>query len=161
MGIKTTDKDLGAKRIRRELKKLDGSFVTIGVHEEAGSYTDSDDNPTVAQVAMWQEFGTKHIPETPFFRSAIDINKVKIKEFQESTLNKVIMGQLSVKKGLDSFGFFLQTRIQNRINTSPSWAPPLSEATKKAKQRGGGVRGTIRLIRSTLLLRSITFQSKV
>ena len=158
---KTTEKDRGAARIKRDWKRLSNSFVTIGVHEDAEAYTGPGDNPTVAEVAFWNEFGTKTSPERSFLRSTIDVKRRTIFRAQEKLLNNMVAGKLTPKQVLDGMGFRIQVLVQNRITTSRSWAAPNAPSTTARKLSGGAARGPTPLIVTTLLLRSITHETKI
>lgn len=51
----------------RKFGRIDASSVDVGFFSEARYPT----GQLVAQVAAWQEFGTRTIPERPFFRGAL------------------------------------------------------------------------------------------
>jgi hypothetical protein len=132
------------------LQKLKGAYVTIGIHEDAGSY---DNGVSVVEVALWNEFGTEHSPERSFFRSVLDEKVSLINSWREETLKQIGEGK-DPMKAMSSFGFKLQVLIQNKIksNVSPANAP----STTESKLRRGVVPRT--LIDSTLMLRSVTFK---
>lgn len=162
---KTTEVFDNTKKLLRELDRLDKSFVTAGVHKGAGRYTQGDSPPTVAQVALWNEFGTegKHpSPERAYLRTAVDMERIKIEAIRDEGLNNIVAGRTSVKKVLETIGFLLLTAIQKRINTSNAWATPNAPSTARAKNRpGGALRGATPLIESGLLFRSQAFEVKV
>lgn len=135
----------------KRMKKLKGSYVSIGVHEGAGAY---DSGIPVFQVAIWNEFGNKQIPEHAFFRTALDGHESEINSWREELLKQVMDGKITEQKALASLGFRIQVLIQNQIksNMPPENAP----STVAAKVRDGVAPET--LIWSGLMLRSITFQ---
>jgi len=153
MSVSFDDDDKEFRRIQRDMKALRGAFATAGIHEGAGSYPGG---PTVAEVALFNEFGTETAPERSFIRATMDINKRKIADFAEFVLNDVILGLKTPKQAVNSLGFFGETLIKNRIQTSRNWAIPNTPAVTNAKIKGGAVFGPTPLIRSTLLLRSVT-----
>ena len=159
--VKIELKDRGMDKIKRSLKQLNGGFVLVGVHKGAGKYTGAGKNPTVAQVAFWNEFGTKTNPERPALRSTVFVNKVKLKAIKGRIYNRIVSGSTTVKKGLDSLGFTTQAMIQTRIDTSAQWAIPNAPSTARSKQKGGALRGPTPLIMSGLYKRSITFKTKL
>lgn len=158
---KTVVTDKGEKRIRAQLKLLDKSFTSIGVHEGAGKYTTGKNPPSVAEVAFWNEFGTKTAPERAAIRSGIEEKRKSINELVNQQLNSVVRGSQTVKGGLDVIGFAGQTAIQNRITTAGSWAVPNAPSTVAKKSKGGALRGATPLIESGLYLRSITNKTKL
>lgn len=151
------------KMLGKRIKGLEGAFVTIGVHEDAGKYTDGPNPPTVVEVALWNEFGTEHIPERSFLRSAIDDNEGTINQWRTEALNKILSGDWPVSKGLEMIGFRVQQLIQNKIKSSVP--PPNAPSTVAAKQASGVLPGSLpaggstgTLIDTGLLLRSISFR---
>ncbi len=66
------DNDAVLKQIERDLKELASYEIAVGVQgaEAAESYDDT--GATVAEVAIWNEFGTEKIPERPFMRQTAE-----------------------------------------------------------------------------------------
>jgi hypothetical protein len=155
-----------SKKIRDAMKKLNGSYVTIGFHQDAGQY---EDGTSVVSVALWNEFGTQHSPERSFFRSAINDNQTKINEWREEAIRNITEKGWTVKKALEMIGFRIQVLIQNKIKSNVP--PPNAPSTIQAKQRAGvspksgfkkGFEGrTGTLINTGLMLRSVTFRTHV
>lgn len=158
MPMKIEDRDMGAKRIQSEMRKVHGSFVTIGVHSGAGNYPGGQ---SVALVAAFNEFGTQSIPSRPFMRSAIDTNKSKINQRALLEFRSITDGSASVRHALDRLGFTVQEMIKARIQRSSSWAIENAPSTARQKRKGGAIRGPTPLINSGLMLRSITFKTTV
>ena len=67
---KVTVKRTGGKKLRRLLREA-GKGGVSGVKVGFFSTARYEDGTPVAAVAAWNEFGTKNIPERPFFRRAI------------------------------------------------------------------------------------------
>lgn len=133
-------KDPNADKIFKELKKLNGSYVTVGIHQDAGQYPDGQD---VVQVALCNEFGTDTIPERSFFRSAIDGNQSKINAWQEEALERVLSGQWTAEHALESIGFKIQILIQNKIQSNVP--PPNAPSTVRKKMNSGTLPKSIRI----------------
>lgn len=149
------------EKIRRQMRQLDGSFVTVGVHDDAGTYSgvDPENSTTVAQVAFWNHFGTRTIPARPYMSSAVDIGRPKLFKLQDQILNDVVAGRTTVRKGLDKLGFGIANMLQSRIRNAQEWAVPNTLSTINQKLAGGAVRGPVPLIETTLLLRSQTWKT--
>lgn len=153
MTTKTTEKGgEGFKRLQQMLHKYKAAYVTVGVHEDAGVYP--DEGVSVVEVALWNEFGTRDIPERSFFRSAIDENDAKINAWREEAITNIIEKGWTIEKALEMMGLRLQLLIQNKIKSNVP--PPNSEATLAAKKAAGVPANT--LINSGLMLRSIAFR---
>ena len=68
--VKVTVKRTGGKKLERFLREAGkGGVSSVAV----GFFADAkyQDGTPVAAVAAWNEFGTKNIPERPFFRNAL------------------------------------------------------------------------------------------
>lgn len=139
--------------LAKRLKGMRGAFVTVGVHEDAGSY-EGNDAPTVAEVALWNEFGTTKTPERSFIRSAIDENEPLINQWREELINKIVNEGWTVEKALEALGFRVQVLIQNKIKSDVP--PPNAPSTVAAKTREGVAQVTLQ--NTKLLLRSITYK---
>lgn len=111
--------------------------ITVGVHSDTGMHLPGPDDPpsakplTVAEVAFWNEFGTKHIPERSFLRSAIEGKRRQHEAVFEKIVLSVYAGNMTIEQGLEVFGLHLETSVKKRIDeiTDPANAP----ATIKGK----------------------------
>ena len=146
-GLSTSDVDKGAKRIRKDMNKLDSAYVTVGVHEGAGAYPSG---VPVATVAFWNEFGTRSAPARPFFRSAIDEKINDIISYIDEMRAEIINGKCTPKHALEKIGFYVQEIIKAKILSNVP--PPNAPGTLARKA------GTKTLVDSRLLLRSIAFE---
>lgn len=158
--------------LEKTMKEIQQGYVLVGVHEDAGQYTNEDGTrgPMVAEVAMWNEFGTRTSPERSFMRSATDENMPRINAWREELLSDIFTGKKTVSKALAALGFRIQTLIQNKIKSNVP--PPNAPSTVAHKQgagtlpKGGSAKEMIAgsktgtLIDSGLMLRSITFKVK-
>jgi hypothetical protein len=139
------------------LRGFERAYVSIGVHEGAGHY---ENGPEVAEVALWNEYGTapraNHpgTPERSFIRSTIDENDALINSWREEAITKILTGEWGPKKALEAIGFRVQVLIQNKIRSNVP--PPNAPSTVEQKRRDGVPPNT--LINSGLLLRSVTYR---
>lgn len=136
------------------LRKLKGSYVSVGVHDDAGTYPDG---VSVVEVALWNEFGTTKIPARSFFNATLDQNKSQINQWREKLLSQVLDGSISLEKALESLGFRIQQMIQSRI-TSYDVPPPNAPSTIEQKKSDGVTPPDMPLYHTGLLLRSITYK---
>jgi hypothetical protein len=164
------NKDLYLK-IEKEIKKLDKSFVKIGVNEARGqkqhpgntkrNKNAPNDPPTVVQVAFWNEFGTKNIPQRPFLKTSFDQNRSFLNSEIDKELEAILMGKTTVKKALPSLGFKAKTKVIETIDKALTWAAKLAPSTVKAKSKGA-LRGPNQpLIDSGRLRSSIDYNYRV
>lgn len=158
MSVKTLRKDLGASRIKRELKKADRGGVTTGIHKGAGKY---DNGVSVAQVAFWHEFGTIKMPQRAFFRAALHDNAEKIQNKISNELGNILSGTKTAKLAFDAVGFTISEMIRNKIKRSQEWAKPLSPKYAQAREKKFPASGDRPLIRTRKLLNSITWKVKL
>lgn len=149
----TIKQTINTSTLRKDiLAKVRGSYVTIGVHEDAGRYSGSN-APSVVEVALWNEFGTSHIPERSFLRAALDENVALINNWREEAIGMLLQGA-QVETALSMLGFRIMTLIQNKIKSNVP--PPLAQGTVDAKVKDGVA--PVTLIDTGLLLRSIAYK---
>lgn len=97
------DRDLGLKRIIKQLKKIKGSSVTIGLHNDTGKYPVSSGTP-VRDVGFFLEFGTIKMPARPWLRSAFDKRTKKLAAAVRRGVNAIYSGVSTSKNLLDGIG---------------------------------------------------------
>ena len=128
---KVTVKRTGGRKLEKFLKEAGRggvSSVAVGFFSDA-RYDDQKGTP-VAAVAAWNEFGTKNIPERPFFRRAIA-------EMEDGIANIIKAGidpqKMVVDKGLaDRIGAYAQGQVQESIMVLRD--PANTPRTIRAKQ---------------------------
>lgn len=134
------------------IKGAKDAYVTIGLHEDAGTYPDAD--VSVVQVGLWNEFGTETIPERSWLRSTLSDNISEIKAVRLLAIAKMMKGEMDLEGALNLIGFRIQVMVQNKIKSNV--APELSPATAAMKAKKGIAVQT--LIQSGLMLRSVTYK---
>lgn len=113
-----------AKDFDEIIKKIANGFVEVGWYEES-KY---DNNNSVPDVAMKQEFGTDKIPMRPFIRPAIQENGDKWLRIGQQELMKVLQEEgMTVEKALARLGEVVKGDIRKSIRNVEN--PPLSDAT--------------------------------
>lgn len=140
--------------LAKKLRQMKTAYVTVGVHEDAGSYTGTGKNPEVYEVALWNEFGTRSIPSRTFMGTAIDENQTRINQWRDELIGKILDDGWSVEKALEALGLRVQILIQNKIKSN--MPPPNAPSTVEAKRRKGVAPNTLQ--ETKLLLRSITYK---
>ena len=83
------DRDLGFKRIMRDLQKLYGMEVVAGMLRDSGK---AENGASYVDIATWNEYGTGHIPSRPFIRISADTNKAAWGRLAQQCVNNVIDG---------------------------------------------------------------------
>lgn len=87
--------------------------------------------PLVSEVAFWNEFGTKTIPERSFLRATIKRNAKRYIALERKLLRKVVLGQLDLKKALGIVGVKAEGDVKKAIFRFKS--PPNAKSTIKQK----------------------------
>lgn len=117
--MKINDKRM--KKIFNELKFLEKAYTLVGIQEGNSQVK----GLLVSQIAFWNEFGTKHIPERSFIRAWFDSNISTIQQRAHFLYGKVLDGKMNAKTALATLGQWVQDRIRKSILefTSPPNAP--------------------------------------
>jgi|WetSurMetagenome_2_1015567.scaffolds.fasta_scaffold112317_2 hypothetical protein len=154
VSTKVRSETIDVKQFLANLAGAKESYVTIGLHEDAGQYTGGKSNPSVVEVGLWNEFGTETSPERSFLRSTIDENQSLINNWRDEAINNMILKGWTLNKALEMMGFRIQVLIQNKIKSN--MPPPLAKSTSDAKISHG--LAPVTLIETGLMLRSVTFK---
>lgn len=148
--------------VMKKIKQLAKSYVTIGIHESAGSYPGG---ASVVEVGMWNEFGTETAPERSWMRATIDENLGLLNQWREEMFTNIVEKGWTVQKALEAIGMRIQILLQNKIksNVPPPYGTGKGKADaveiakrQAAKEARVGHHETLR--ETELLLRSITYQ---
>lgn len=120
----------GGQRLRATLRQGATASGIRGVSVGFFSTAKYPDGTPVAAVAAWNEFGTKRIPERPFFRQALGIVRDEVR----GLIRAGVDGRtLAVRPNLGAtVGAVVQGAIQQRIVDLDQ--PPSSRQTIRAKQ---------------------------
>jgi hypothetical protein len=132
--------DLSAiKKLQEALKDANNEKLQVGWFSSA-NYTDS---LPVAQVAFWQEFGTKTAPPRPFFRPAVADNTTKWAALVDSGANAVLEGRARMSDVFNGLGLTAQADVKNAINSQNTALSPVTLALRKLKNDGQTINGTL------------------
>lgn len=145
------DIDRGFKRIQRELKRMGNMQIFVGFQGASGLESGPDSDATIVDIATFHEFGTVNIPERPFLRSAMDVNKAKIGSQFETEIKRVIDGKQDALQAANRLGIFGVELVRERIRSSPSWAEALDQSTIDLKG------SSVPLIDTGQLVQSVTY----
>lgn len=143
--------------LKEALRKLGDSYVTVGVHDDAGQYqAGPNEAPTpVAKVALWLEHGTQHMPARPFMAPTVAAKHAAIQRAMAQGLANVAVLKQKPADALRMVGFRLQVWIQNAIKSNVP--PALSEKYLRRRKAMYPEAGNRTLVASSLLLRSIRY----
>lgn len=121
--------DLGWGKILRNMKKIDKTILKVGI--QAGDMA-ADGKNTMAFIGAVHEFGTEHIPQRSFIRSALNDNQKKIADFAGELGEQIILGKKTPKQALNLMGLKITGMIQEKITDGDF--TPLAPATVRAKK---------------------------
>jgi phage gpG-like protein len=161
------DIDKGWKRFVRDMGKIDGSYVKVGLPEGFTPGTASDptggqrDASEILIIGATHEFGTDKagpkknitIPERSWLRSSFDKNKERFNRALDRTYDQLLRRRLSVFEGLGRVGLLAANSAKKMIRDLR--VPPLAPSTIKRKG------STNPLVDTGQLVQSITHEVKV
>ena len=129
--VKVKVRQRGGKRLARLLREA-GKGGVKSVQVGFFSTAKYQDGTPVAAAAAWNEFGTKNIPERPFFRQAIA-------EMEDGVTDMIKAGIDTKKMVVDNrlagrVGEFAASQVQERITDleEPANAPATVEPREAA-----------------------------
>ncbi len=143
--------------IMNELDYMALHMVEVGILGIDGDLKGDNSKTTILEYAVYNEFGTKHIPPRPFMRNAIESNSQAISNYIEARVNDILEGQITGRKALMQIGEYIRGLIIQSIATATNWAEPLSPKTLKAKLKEGSNNDKT-LIEDRFLIKSIRYQ---
>jgi hypothetical protein len=115
------------KRFLKELEKLKGCEVVVGFQH--GENQD-DKGVDIADIALFNEFGTANTPPRPFFRESVRVINQKLPQFWKGEFTKILEGS-KAEDSMKNLGVLAKAVIQQTI--SEGKFEPNSPATIKKK----------------------------
>lgn len=123
-----------ADKFFSELKKVEqqvkGPVVKVGIL--SGATTDEGQN--VAQYAVYNEFGTEHIPARPFMRRTVETKSERWNKIAEAAMRNRVIDPDMVHTVLQTVGLAAASDVQETI--ASNMAPPNSPKTMERKTKG-------------------------
>lgn len=134
------------KKLFEELNKLAELQVQVGFTVDKKGYNESHatvdasdypNGPSVAEVAAWNEFGTKNadgserIPARPFMRQSVENYETQIQQMTAAQLKAVAEGSATADQALRAIGALQVGLIQHEIRDGGFVAN--AESTQKQK----------------------------
>ena len=126
------ERDLGWKRIQREIEAAKNASVRVGVLADAGT---SDDGVDLVDIAVFNEFGTKRAPPRPFIRGAFDEKHRDLTRLKARLWNQVLAGRLDTRRALGLLGQTHEDQI--KVFMTELRTPANEASTIAAKTRAG------------------------
>jgi hypothetical protein len=159
ISIKIIDNKSEFTKLLSEIKKAGKSYTQVGYQgDEKENKKDKDGNiekskATIVEVAAYNEFGTKNIPERSFMRKAFDRVEHQIDKLTNNLYIEVCTGKKTTKKALAIVGEFLKSEIQKQIDMTIE--PKNAESTIRRKKSSHP------LIDTGLMRESVTHTEKI
>jgi hypothetical protein len=106
-GLKVSDIDLGWNEILDNVTRSDKEYS----HAAVGIIGGGD----ILQIAVWNEMGTKNIPERPFIRQPYDKHLKGIKKLARFLADQVLIGNMTKRNALEALGDDFRNKVRNAI----------------------------------------------
>lgn len=103
----------GVERFRRDLKKR--AFIKVGILSGTGEHPKGTSGQTVAEVAWWNEFGTRKMKARPFLRTALREHITDYRAILTTVLRNITLQRMTVEQGLGLLGVKAVRDIQEKI----------------------------------------------
>lgn len=115
------------ERLQKELEYLQTHAVRVGV---LGN--DNTNGVSVQEYAIFNEYGTSHIPSRPFFRLSVGTQKAQneIREYLNAQIENIVSGGLTGQGAYDNLGTFVVQKIKKTI-MSGNFAPNDAKTIKR------------------------------
>lgn len=134
--------DHGFDEAIKRAHMLDGAEVTVGFHGD--DYY--PDGTSVVDVAIWNNYGTRHIPARPFMDYAANANAEETKAVMAQQANQVYDGRDRPRHAMSEIGQYFRDTIQHSILYGP-WVPN-APSTVRQKSHGQPLVDTERMFNS-------------
>lgn len=149
---------MGIEKIAKEMDYLATHRVEIGILAVDKNKKGKDSKVTILEYAIYNEYGTKHIPPRPFVQHAIDSNREAIKNLIRNAVQDVINGRATGRVALMQAGETIRGMVIQSLASAGTWATPNKPSTLKQKMRNGQSNNDKTLIDSRFLIKSIRWQ---
>lgn len=121
-------RDLGLDKYIKQMTGLRGRGVKVGIQADAGA----QDGVDLLDIAIYQEYGTEHIPARPFMGDFFDRNEKALGTAMDRTADSVAHGD-DIERALGELGDLTEERQKNHIKQSKQWAKPNDPSTIRQK----------------------------
>lgn len=116
------DIDRGWKNLRKEMKEANGSYTTVGIHEnETHTADDGGARTPMAVIAAVHEFGTDdgRIPRRAFLSTAFERYRAELEVFRDKLLKGIFLQRFTFRQALGLLGEKHQAQVQKTITDGP------------------------------------------
>ena len=129
--IEVTVKDEKLKKIRKNLALFQKLVVQVGYYD--GATYDDGDNPSVALIAFFHEFGTRNMPQRSFMRSALKDFENEIGLVATKATIDVACGASEPVPAAERMAQAMAFAVYKKLTTASQWAEPLTFRTIAGK----------------------------
>jgi hypothetical protein len=123
------DKDKGFARIMKTELEAEGS-VSVGWFSGAG---ETDEGTPIASIAVFNEFGTRRIPERPMVRRTLEEHGQRYQAQVAHMKRAIHAGVLTWEALLYRLGLMVRNDLVMMITSAKEWAKPNAPETIKQK----------------------------
>ncbi len=128
------DKDRGWNKFKRDMKKIDGSYVKVGLQSGSLHKGEGGEISDLVAIGAIHEFGTKTIPERSFMRTTFDERQHQLNALKIRLSRTISSGRMSVRQGLTILGEAMSNAIKKKITDIK--LPPLKNPSEKRTGEG-------------------------
>lgn len=126
MAVKVKEKvTADGKKFQKMLEGLGKLQVRVGIQQGKVN----EDGVDMVDIAMFNEFGTVHIPSRPFLRDSVDAHTDEINAFLQSMRSQLVRGS-SAEQILKKIGVFQKDLIRKEI-VNGDFVPNSPETIKR------------------------------
>lgn len=115
-------------RHQQHMQKLAAAEVKVGIQHDAGEYPDGT---RLIDVAIWNHYGTRHIPARPFLTATVERYRERITEAARRFAVAVQERRMTPTQAHGQLGLLMSDCIRRTMRAGP-WTP-LSPATIQRK----------------------------
>ena len=112
--IRISDTDPDFRTLLASLRCLENKKLKVGVLPSAGRNSEGVD---LVDVAIWNEFGTRHIPARPFVRIAAEKNESKWNRYAERCVDAALKNRANINNALYLLGEQVKSDVQRDIGS--------------------------------------------
>ena len=147
MTVTTIDRDGPWRKALVEIRKIrsGGPEVAIGFQGSTGNAPHKNGKgASVADIATFNEFGTRTIPQRSFMVSTMDENRRQLLRMNRNLYFKIAAGTMTTERALEIMGIRIKSLIQKKITDlrDPPNAPStIRRKRKRSTNRRIGVEG--------------------
>jgi len=125
--VKIETKD-NFNKLHNIIRKSKKGSIEVGFFADSPRY---DSGVSVSNVAYWNEYGTKNIPERPFLRTSAQKNNEKYLGLVRSFLTAIFKGRATGKRAISTIALKVKNDI---VDTIIRWTFPINAKSTEDKK---------------------------